>query len=198
MKNMAVIAAVSHKGSLCSIATERPADLPVGDEESVVMSLPEGREICRWKGWMLTAACATGDLLVCPAVDGHVYLLNEGGLKSIHHDQPDDWYHAAACLEDDRCLFGGDMGRLAWFNGRTSRFQYSSLKEHGVRRPGRSILKILVVEQDIYLLGENELLVQYRDQEFIECYSPEKRSERWFWDGVVLEGKWWIDRKSVV
>jgi hypothetical protein len=192
MKTMTLVEVLPHNSGYCSILTESPHDLPVGQEQNAIVSL-QGEEIARWEGWMLTTACVTGDGILCAAVNGHMYLVrNNGEIESIRHEREEDWYRASANLNGANCLFGGDLGRMMSFSLTSRRLRHLALNEYNIQKPGRGILKIYVSRNGSFLLGENELLLQFRDNSLFECYSQTKRTNKCFWDATALDTTLWI------
>lgn len=156
-----------------------------------VREIPNGIEIANWPGKEVTAACCVDDKIVCAALDGRLYVVSKTGVESFKHSETAAWWSTGAARENGQCLFGGDLGRLLFFDERKREFRHDALRKHDIDRPGRHIQHILKHEDALYLLGTKEFLIRYHADSYTSCLGP-PLSETSFKSGVWLKDKLWI------
>lgn len=156
-----------------------------------VRELSSGIEIANWPGKEVTAACCVDDKIVCAALDGRLYVVAKTGVETFKHSETAAWWFAGAARGNGQCLFGGDLGRLLFFDERNREFRHDALRKHDIDRPGRDILHILKHEDVLFLLGTKEFLIRYHADSFTSCLGP-PRSETFFRSAVWLNDKLWI------
>jgi hypothetical protein len=129
--------------------------------------LPAWSQLAEWTGKEITACCGVGDDVVCPALDGQLFVWSHGQLHQ--HALPDKtmWIYAAAALDDGRALLGGNGG-LVFFEPATGQLVHRRLSEYDVKRPGRTIHGISRSEGRTFIVGAKNLVLELRGDAPVE------------------------------
>jgi hypothetical protein len=124
--------------------------------------------LVEWSGKEVTACCACGPSVVCPALDGVLYIVTGGEVRTIPLSDVDAWFYGCRALDENRALMGGSNGRLAIYDHRSGAVERRKLLDFGVDKPGRTIHAVSAYDGRIFLTGKKNLLLEYREDEPIE------------------------------
>jgi hypothetical protein len=104
MKTSFIGTALTSTGRCVAIGTDKT--------KSIVADAETWETLVTWRGAEVTACGTIGDKIVCAALDGVVFLVDERRVDRIAHGDKTAWFYAVAPIGPTTGLLGGSTGRL--------------------------------------------------------------------------------------
>lgn len=181
MRTSYIGTALTPTGRRVAVGTDRSTNT-VADAETWEV-------LARWRGAEVTACGTIGDQIVCPALDGAIFLVDERGVDRIVHADKKAWFYAVAPTGPTTGLIGGSYGRLFHIDVSNKALFPSALRDFGVEKPGRDIFSIHSPDP-IIITGRNELILRYDNGKCTALAT--KRHERLYYGAIILGDDVWV------
>jgi hypothetical protein len=152
MKTSFIGTALTSTGRCVAIGTDKT--------KSTVADAETWETLVTWRGAEVTACGTIGDKIVCAALDGVVFLVDERRVDRIAHGDKTAWFYAVAPIGPTTGLLGGSTGRLFHIDVTKKALLPLALKDFGIEKSGRDILKISSRDPTI-ITGKKELILRY-------------------------------------
>jgi hypothetical protein len=149
-------------------------------------------KLAEWKGAEITACCAVGEDLVCPALDGKLFIWSQGQIQQLALPTTTMWVYDAVALDEQRALLGGEG--LVFVEPKTGGVIHRRLGDYGVSKPGRTIHGVCRSEGRTIIVGAKNMVLELKDDAVVELANRGTFGGRelFFRGAAVCNDRLWI------
>lgn len=157
-----------------------------------VVNEQTGEVQSEWAGAELTGAGYVAGAVVCPALNGLVYIARAGAVDTLRLQDRKLWMHTVLPVSEESCIIAGNTGHFGIVDcaDGSATVEMKRLRDYGVSKPGRDILgSFRAATGECFLMGRRSLLLEWKDDAFVECLAT--TAEVFLHHGIMIRDTLW-------